>query len=144
MITFGEKESGIDYVLRPAVYVLIFNNKRDKIAIIRKRDGKYFLPGGGIENRETHEECLKREALEELGFQVEISTFIGSARRYFYSVNEGIHYLNEGHFYFCSKIKEVIKPTEDDYELIWLEPDHAIDCLIHDHQKWAVKEALRR
>ena len=43
----------------------MFNDQKDKIAIIETGDGKYFLPGGGIENTETHEECMKREALEE-------------------------------------------------------------------------------
>jgi 8-oxo-dGTP diphosphatase len=88
IITFGEKEKGKEYIWRPAVYCLMFNSQKNKIAIIKTRDGKYFLPGGGIENKETHEECLKREALEEMGIDIEIGHFIGCARRYFYSTNE--------------------------------------------------------
>jgi len=57
IITFGEIEEGKEYIKRPAVYGLIFNNQKDKIAIIQTSDGKYFLPGGGIENKETHQEC---------------------------------------------------------------------------------------
>ncbi|MEK4868285.1 NUDIX domain-containing protein [Niallia sp. FSL W8-1348] len=42
---------------RSAAYCIIFNNQKDKIAIMQTSDGKYFLPGGGIENKETHQEC---------------------------------------------------------------------------------------
>ncbi|MDH5162967.1 hypothetical protein [Heyndrickxia oleronia] len=53
-ITFGQKEDAKEYIKRPAVYCLMFNNQKDRIAIIETGDGKYFLPGGGIENTETH------------------------------------------------------------------------------------------
>ena len=62
----------------------MFNNQKDRIAIIETGDGKYFLPGGGIENTETHEECIKREALEEMGMEIEVGHFIGCAQRYFF------------------------------------------------------------
>ena len=67
IITFGKREEGKEYIIRPAVYCLILSSKINKVAIIQTSDGKYFLPGGGIEDNETHEDCLKREALEELG-----------------------------------------------------------------------------
>jgi len=52
---FGEKKKDTEYKWRPAVYGLMFNEPKDKIAVIQISDGKYFLPGGGIENNETHE-----------------------------------------------------------------------------------------
>lgn len=46
-------------------------SKEGKIPVIMKSlaDGnkRYYLLGGGIENGETQEECLKRECLEEVG-----------------------------------------------------------------------------
>ena len=62
IITFGKKEEGKEYIIRPAVYCVTLNSN-NKVGIIQTSDGKYFLPGGGIEDSETHEECLKREAL---------------------------------------------------------------------------------
>ncbi|MFJ8104000.1 hypothetical protein [Lysinibacillus sp. NPDC096212] len=48
IITFGEKKEGKDYIWRPAVYCLMFNSQKEKIAIIQTNDGNFFLPGGGI------------------------------------------------------------------------------------------------
>jgi 8-oxo-dGTP diphosphatase len=143
IITFGVKEEGIDYIRRPAVYCLMFNSQKDKIAIIKTSDGKYFFPGGGIEGNETHEECLKREALEEIGLEIKIVQFVGCARRYFYSTNEYKYYLSEGYFYLCEKGKQLRKPTEKDHYLQWIEPYQAIERLFHEHQRWAVNEVLR-
>jgi len=142
IITFGEIEEGVEYIKRPAVYCLIFNNQKDKIAIIQTSDGKYFLPGGGIENNETHQECLIREALEEMGMEIEIGPFIGNARRYFYSTNEYKYYLSEGYFYLCSMVKPIGEPTEEGHFLKWMEPIQAIESLFHEHQSWAINEVL--
>jgi 8-oxo-dGTP diphosphatase len=144
IITFGEKEEGKEYIWRPAVYCLMFNCQNDKMAIIQTSDGKYFLPGGGIENNETHEECLKREALEEMGMEIEIGHFVGCARRYFYSTNEYKYYLSEGYFYLCDMGRPISQPTEVDHFLKWIEPIRAIENLFHEHQSWAVKVALRQ
>ena len=144
IITFGEKKEGIEYIKRPAAYCLLFNSQKDKIAIIQKNDGNYFLPGGGIENKETHQECLTREALEEMGMDIDIGRFVGTARRYFYSTNEYKYYLSEGYFYLCTMVKQISEPTEEDHSLRWLKPIKAIDNLFHEHQSWAIKEGLRR
>ncbi|MEB2279354.1 hypothetical protein LAV73_04950, partial [Lysinibacillus xylanilyticus] len=86
---------------------------------------------------------IKREALEEMGMDIEIGHFIGCAQRYFYSTNENKYYLSEGYFYLCNKGRRISKPFEVDHFLKWIEPMQAIDCLFHEHQSWAVNEALK-
>jgi 8-oxo-dGTP diphosphatase len=113
--TFGKKEEGIDYIWRPAVYCLMFNHQQDKIALIQTSDGK-FSPGGGLENNDTHEQCLKREALEGMGMVITVGYFVGRARRYFYSTNEFKYYLRDGYFYLWAA------PIEEGHFLKWLEP----------------------
>lgn len=139
---FGEKEDGREYIWRPAVYGVIFNEEKNRIAVIQADGGKYFLPGGGIESNETHEQCLKREIVEEMGMEVEIGRYIGCAQRYFFSTKDFRHYLSEGHFYLGTLGKQIGKPIEEDHFLEWLEPNRAIECLFHEHQSWAVKEVL--
>ncbi|WHT49023.1 NUDIX domain-containing protein [Sporosarcina thermotolerans] len=53
----------------------------DKVGIIRRnRDGEeyYVFPGGGVEDGESPEEATVREAMEELGVQIEIQKLIGT------------------------------------------------------------------
>ncbi|MFJ5788530.1 NUDIX hydrolase [Lysinibacillus sp. NPDC093197] len=141
--TFGENEEEIEYILRPAVYCVIFNIQKDKIAIIQTSNGKFFLPGWGLENNETHEQCLKREALEEMGMDVTVGPFIGRARRYFYSTIELKYYLNDGFFYLCNTGRQIASPIEEDHFLKWMEPNQAKEILFHEHQSWAINEAIR-
>lgn len=61
MLTFGEKENGKTYITRPAVYGVIFNSNKDKIAVVQVQSKNHFLPGGGIEHGEKHEDCLQRD-----------------------------------------------------------------------------------
>lgn len=39
--------------------------------------------------------------------------------------------------------KQVSEPTEEDHLLIWVEPIRAVENLFHEHQIWAVHEALK-
>jgi 8-oxo-dGTP diphosphatase len=142
MIVFGTKEDK-EYMWRPAVYGVMFSELKDEVAVIRTSRDHYFLPGGGIENNESHEECLKREALEEMGMIVEAGQFIGCAQQYFSFQDEEKSYLNEGHFYLCFKVKELDVTVEDDHFLEWLDPAQAVDRLFHQHQSWAINEALK-
>jgi 8-oxo-dGTP diphosphatase len=53
--------------------------EHDKVALIKRiRDGSiyYVFPGGGIEDGETPAEGAKREALEELGIEVNVKECI--------------------------------------------------------------------
>ena len=111
------------------------------IAIIQKGE-RYFLPGGGMESKETKEECLHRELLEELGWAIEIDQYIGNAARYFYAEKEDTYYLNDGFFYIANMVHKQTENREEDHILQWMSPSLAIELLIHDHQKWAVEQAL--
>ncbi|WP_026690209.1 NUDIX hydrolase [Alteribacter aurantiacus] len=141
MIVFGEKKRGVSYKRRPAAYGIIFNESKDKLAVLHTSDLKYFLPGGGIEENENDQDCLKREMIEELGITVKVGACVGHAERYFYSTSEFVYYLSEGHFYLCEVGEKVAEPSEEDHNLAWLSPDEAIAKLFHEHQAWAVKEA---
>jgi 8-oxo-dGTP diphosphatase len=138
MIIFGRKIDNVDYVFRPGAYALIFDKEKNKIAVIQTGDEHYFLPGGGLDSEETHEECLLREGIEEMGMSIKPIKYIGSAQRYFYSMNDKTYYLGEGHFYLCEILAHVGDPSEENHILKWVELKSAADLLWHDHQRWAV------
>ena len=140
-LTFGYKKPTEQYVLRPSCYAIIFNSTSSKIAIIQKGE-RYFLPGGGMEDNETKDECLHRELLEELGWAIEIEQYIGNAIRYFYAEKEDTYYLNDGFFYIANMVHKQTELSEENHILKWMSPSLAVERLIHDHQKWAVEQAL--
>ncbi|AKR10028.1 DNA mismatch repair protein MutT [Bacillus thuringiensis] len=140
-LTFGLKKPTVHYELRPSCYAIIFQSSSSKIVIIQKGD-RYFLPGGGMEGTETKDECLHHELLEELGWAIEIDQYIGNAMRYFYAEKEDTYYLNDGFFYIANMVQTQTKNCEEDHVLRWMSPLLAVELLIHDHQKWAVEQAL--
>ncbi|WP_078552855.1 NUDIX hydrolase [Bacillus alkalicellulosilyticus] len=142
IVSFGAKEKGVTYLKRPAVYSVILTEGKDKIAIIHQNTGKFFLPGGGIEKGETHEQCLKREALEEIGSDILIGQFLGCAHNYFYSTIEFTHYLSIGYFYKCELGDQVSEPTEEGNFFQWVEVNSALSHLFLEHQSWGVRQAL--
>ena len=72
---------------------------------------KAFLVGGRMEVGETHDTCLKRECIEEIGYDIEFIKHICSANGYVY-LNDLGYYQMIQHYYFV-KLKEFIKPAID-------------------------------
>lgn len=142
-IKFGEKAEGIDYRLRKGAYAVIFNAAKDKAAIVKTSNERYFLPGGGIEKQELPEECLQRELLEETGHEIKIGSFIGNAMRFFHSAQNG-PILSDGYFYLAELGPKVQEPTEADHFLTWVPVEQLQELLVHEHHYWAVMEGLKR
>ncbi len=140
-IIFGEKKEGVVYTNRPGAYVIIFEN--NKVALVKTSTG-YFLPGGGIDNGESHKECLYREAIEELGWEIEIGDCLGNALNFFFATDTNKDTIMDGHFYLGKKIKEIAAPTAPDHQTVWLNYQEAIDKMWHPSQSWAIKEAYKK
>ena len=85
--------------------VLIENKKIGLIKRIREDSVYYVFPGGGIKEGETPEEGAKREALEEVGVEVEIHECIAKVNfngtQYFFlaEIMEGIFGVGKGEEY---------------------------------------------
>jgi len=75
---FGSKEN-IQYCDREGAYFIPVYNR--KIGVIHTPKG-YFFVGGGIENGESHSDCVKRESLEETGYTVSVGAKVCSAETY--------------------------------------------------------------
>ena len=139
---FGQKIDGLDYQIRKGVYAIVYNSTKDKVLTVQNSRGEYFLPGGGIENNENHQECLEREMLEETGYKVLIGTFIGNAISYFLSTkNEPL--INYGYFYLVEFLDKSEQSIEDDHFTKWIDIDIVQDLLVHDHHNWGVKEGFK-
>ena len=104
-------------------------------AVIVNQEGKVLLfdsnlIGGGVEENETYEEALHREALEEAGAKIEIIKYLGDAIQYRDFIKR--KYLVKG--YYCKYIESLglATTTQDDevgIEAQWFNPDDALTNL---------------
>ncbi len=141
-LIFGYKKSLLSNMYYGLVVMQLFLTQLLQTLLLSKKGDRYFLPGGGMEGTETKDECLHRELLEELGWAIEINQYIGNAMRYFYAEKEDTYYLNDGFFYIANMVQTQTENCEEDHVLRWMSPLLAVELLIHDHQKWAVEQAL--
>lgn len=135
---FGLSKPSVAYLLRPGGYVVIRNDNQ-QIAIV-KAPGGYYLPGGKQEPGESLEAAAIRETAEECGLQIEIQEPLGTADELVYAESENQHYRKRGSF-FTAVVVGTAPSREPDHELFWLPVPQAVQSLLHDSQRWAVRQA---
>jgi len=76
-VLYGER-LGKQGKLRLGCSAIIFDEKREKVLLTRRADnGRWCLPGGGMESGESAAEACEREVLEETGLTVRVKRLIG-------------------------------------------------------------------
>ncbi len=76
-VLFGPR-LGREGELRVGCSATIFDVKREKVLLTRRTDnGRWCLPGGGMESGESAAEACEREVLEETGLKVRVTRLIG-------------------------------------------------------------------
>ena len=77
MLVYGDRV-GKRGRLVPACDAAIFDAAREKVLLTRRSDnGRWCLPGGGMDSGESAAECCAREVLEETGLVVRVGRLIG-------------------------------------------------------------------
>ena len=113
----------------------------NKIAVVQSaRTQKYFLIGGGLDAGETEIEALRREAREEIGFEIEVGEKIGEAIEYFFAENDDQYVAKECHFYRVKLLER--SETEAEAELQWLTRGELAEMYHRAHQ-WIAERELR-
>ncbi len=65
-------------VLRVGASSIIFDDSREKVLLTTRTDnGRWCLPGGGMDPGESVEEACVREAYEETGLHVKVTRLVG-------------------------------------------------------------------
>jgi len=67
---------------RVSVKALVLNGARDSFLVVQEEDGKWELPGGGLEWGESVTEGLAREIMEEMGVQ---TSYVAANPAYFFT-----------------------------------------------------------
>ncbi len=144
-LQFGVAQPGLDYVLRPTAFGLVFHDGKLGCVRVDRGEGSYHdLPGGAVDGDETEEQALMREFLEETGMTVRPFARIAEASQYFLkSTGEPLN--NTGGFWIAEQVSlDPSAKVETDHELVWLHPHTALNELRHDAHAWAVATWLRR
>lgn len=136
---FGTKKN-VNYMDREGAYLL--PAKDGKIGVVKTSKG-YFLLGGGLDSGENHEECLKRECLEETGYTVLVGNIICSAEMYY--EHPTIRYFHPMQTYYVGELLEQVSlPVEDDHEFVWVDYNELVDNMYLEMQSWALEQCLKK
>jgi len=139
---FGVRTEGDPWVVRPSAYGVV-QDARGWVALVCTPQG-VFLPGGGQEAGETPEDAVRREALEECGLSIRLSSWGTRAVQFIYSSQERAHFQKLSTFLGAMAEGLAASPLETDHELAWSEPETAARILSHESHRWAVDLWRRR
>ncbi|WP_084676107.1 NUDIX hydrolase [Carnobacterium funditum] len=141
--TFGKRLKTEHYHIRIGVYGILLNRITDKIIVVSPPNGSYLLPGGEKEKQETDEETLKRESVEELGFQIEVGKYVGAGEDYFYSTHREKYYHNPAYFYVIDSWEKISEPLEDFNGIEWMTLPEALKKLKRGSHRWAIEQFIK-
>lgn len=146
--TFGVKKENVEYQSRYGVYAVIADKEKENIVLVQAPNGAWFLPGGEIEKNEDHAQALKRELIEELGYEANLGDYLGQADEYFYSSHRDTYFYNPAYIYEVSDYQKAGEPLEDFNHIAWFPVDLAIEKLKRGSHKWGIdickKDSIKR
>lgn len=132
---FGVKEKA-EYADREGAYLIPVHN--NKIGVI-KTDKGYFLLGGGLDKNENHEDCIKRECIEETGHAAAIKEKICSAEAY--TTHPKLGHFHPVQSYYVGELKQrVSEPIEADHILMWFKYEEIKGKMFAEMQNWALEQ----
>ena len=121
-VYYRDNENQLDFnnsniILRKAVRAVIINKNQILMAHLEKTD-EYKFPGGGREENETIEEALKREVLEEVGYNViKINEKIGTITEFAIAKEGGKNIFKMVSEYYSVEVEnKQLKQNLEEYE----------------------------
>ena len=132
---FGTKED-VEYLDREGVYLIPCRNTQ--VGVVQTPKGYFFL-GGGLENGESHLDCIERECIEEVGCSPCVEGRLCSAEAYIKHPTIGYFHPIQT-YYFGTLLDRDSIPIEKDHVLLWIEYDQLKGKMFVEMQNWALEE----
>jgi len=114
---------------RPAAYGVIVD-RGQLLLVTNRNNGKFSLPGGGVEIGERLTDAVMREVREETGIEVDVGQLLHFSERFFYYDPEDLAFHGLCFFYACKPLSFDLLDEED------IEDDEA------SAPRWVAIEAL--
>ncbi len=119
-----------------AAIAIIFNTKKNAIVLTKRRDVPvWVLPGGGIDEGETPDMAVVREAIEETGLVVRIERQVAD-----YSPINRL--TSQTYTYECSVVEGEISVGAETKEIQWFYLNALPKSFFYVHQEW-LADALK-
>ena len=134
-IVLGEKK---ECKYRKTCYGFVMHD--DKVLLSFNREiNEYSLPGGGVEPGESLEQCLKREFLEEVGFNIlKTEEFINIDC--FWVRRDGNDMETDANFLFAEvDMLDIKPPLEEFHEYIWVDKSQLLKLIEVPYQRKAIE-----
>ena len=108
---------------RVSVKALILNESRDKFLIVKEENGKWELPGGGLDWNVSHQVDLGREIKEEMGLEV---TWVAKNPSYFLTDLSGLPNKPRANVIYEAKISSLnFTPSDECIESKFVSSEEA-------------------
>lgn len=107
---------------RTSIKALVLN-EGNKFLLIRESDGRWEIPGGGMDHGETPEACLRREIKEEMGLSV---TYVSKQPSYFFSDNNPKYEYVANVLYEVKLVHLDFKPSNECTEIRFFTKEEAL------------------
>ena len=102
---------------RPNVSIKILLRHKDKVLILRHKNGSYDFPGGRMEWKESILGTLRRELIEELNYSLKGEPSLFSVWN-FISKDKKRHIVLIHYIYFLDKKPKLV--SQENAEILWL------------------------
>ncbi len=125
--------------MKHAVIGVIVNERGEvlvgkKVAQASRFPGLWHIPGGHVEQNESHEDAVRREMKEETNLDVEIIEKIGEAYI--------AHRMLQVSWFLCKPLSNDLKSGSDLTDVRWMEKEKLIDFIAHDVKRFWPQEFL--
>jgi len=144
MLTFEDqfftRDAGAQCEEKQCAYAVIQNS--DGKFLCADASGRLFLIGGGIEQGETPEQAVVREAQEEAGAQIKLGRKIGQAADYIFGKREQ-YWLHKICTFYEATIVSTDPSVATDHPTVWLSLEEARPNLRQQSHAWAMEQVLQ-